>query len=215
MRPIIDLTGRCFGKLTVLSLCKLGDHGSTWNCICNCGNTLVVRGDSLKKGNTQSCGCYSRALMSARHTKHGLNLTSPQLLSIWRAMRIRCNNKKTKYYRYYGGKGIQICSEWENPINFCEWAISHGYAEGLEIDRIDNNGSYCPENCRWVTRTQNACNKSSNKRILFQNKSLTYSEWEREFNLPPATITRRITQLHWNPIRALTTPIKSIKRINQ
>jgi hypothetical protein len=100
-------------------------------------------------------------------------------------------------------------------MNFYIWAIDHGYAENLQIDRIDNDGDYCPENCRWVTAKQNMCNRSDNKRVLFQGRLLTYSEWERQFNLPPGTVSHRVNRQHWDTIKAITTPVrKKRKEIN-
>jgi hypothetical protein len=123
-------------------------------------------------------------------------------------MKYRCSNKRYKGYSRYGGRGIRLCLEWQNPINFYNWAIGHGYTEELQIDRINNDGDYCPENCRWVTAKQNGCNRSDNKRIVFQNKSLTYSEWERQFNLPPGTVSHRVNHQHWDVIKAITTPLR-------
>jgi hypothetical protein len=99
-------------------------------------------------------------------------------------------------------------------MNFYKWAIGHGYSKELQIDRINNDGDYSPENCRWVTAEQNACNRSNNKRIEFQNESLTYSEWERRFNLPQGTVSHRINGLQWDAIRAITIPVRKLRERN-
>jgi hypothetical protein len=207
----IDLTGQRFGRLTVLSLYKSGRH-TTWNCICNCGKSIIVRSDSLRNGHTQSCGCYNRDISKVTSCRHGVYQADMRVYYIWKGMKSRCNNT---HHNRYGGRGIQLCREWQNPANFYNWAINHGYAEGLQIDRIDNDGDYCPENCRWVTAKQNSCNRSNNKHIIFQNKSLTYSEWERQYNLPPGTISHRINHLQWDAIKAIITPIGAIGRWSQ
>jgi hypothetical protein len=204
----INLTGKRFGRLTVLSLCKSGRH-TTWNCICDCGKSIITRSDALRSGHTQSCGCYNRDISKITSCRHGVYQADKRLYHIWKGIKRRCNNKR---YKYYKGRGIQLCQEWQDPMNFYHWAINHGYAEGLQIDRIDNDGNYCPENCRWVTAKQNSCNRSNNKFILFQEKLLTYSEWERHFNLPPGTISHRINFLQWDAIKAIITPIGKLGR---
>jgi hypothetical protein len=203
----IDLTGKRFGRLTVLSLHKSGRH-STWSCICDCGKKVIVRADSLRNGHTQSCGCYNRDVSKITNYRHGVCQSNKHLYLIWKGIKYRCSSKHYKGYNRYGGRGIRLCLEWQNLMNFYNWAIRHGYTEELQIDRIDNDGDYCPENCRWVTAKQNGCNRSDNKRIIFQNRSLTYSEWERQFNLPPGTVSHRINQQNWDAIKAITTPVR-------
>jgi hypothetical protein len=207
----INIVGQRFGRLTVLSLHKSGKH-TTWNCICDCGKNIIARSDSLRNGHTQSCGCYGQEISKVSGLRHGVFHTNKRLYYIWKGIKSRCDNMNNKSY---GGKGIQLCFEWQNPVNFYNWAITHGYIDNLEIDRIDNDGNYCPENCRWVTEKQNACNRSNNKRITFHNKSLTYSEWERQYGLPQGMISRRINHLHWGAIKAITTPVGAIGRWKQ
>jgi hypothetical protein len=132
----IDLKGRRFCRLTVLSLCKSGRH-TTWNCICDCGKSIIVRSDSLRNGHTQSCGCYNRDVSRVTSLRHGVYQVDKRIYYIWKGIKFRCNNINNKFY---GGRGIQLCQEWQNPINFYNWAITHGYINGLEIDRIDNVG---------------------------------------------------------------------------
>mgnify|MGYP007038196624 CR=1 FL=1 len=157
-----DLTGKRFGKLTVLKKVNNHGHGIEWLCLCDCGKQTIVRSDGLVTGHTTSCGCYNKALK--RNLSHGMYKTS--LYKVWCAMKSRCNSPNVKQYKDYGGRGIKVCDEWNDKngfIAFSSWALSHGYQTGLEIDRIDNNGNYEPSNCRFVTHKENMNNRRNSK----------------------------------------------------
>lgn len=151
-----DLTGMRFGKLTVLCRADRNDsHGKPiWTCSCDCGTIKDVSSTSLRNG-TKSCGrCKSNVTpLFVREHKN-------RLYHAWSEMRRRCNGKATNR-QYYGGKGISYCSEWEDFDVFAMWAIDNGYLDGLEIDRIDSDKDYSPENCRWVTHKQNSRNRKA------------------------------------------------------
>lgn len=113
-----------------------------------------------------------------------------KLYSVWRGMKNRCSDKKSKYY---GGKGILVCDEWTNNFNkFYEWALINGYKEGLQIDRINCNGNYEPSNCRWVTPKENSNNKTNNKRYTINGTTKTYSEWAETIGISKCTFSQRI-----------------------
>ena len=123
--------------------------------MCECGNLGVKRASNLISGNTQSCGCLQNELTIERTTKHGQSGT--KLYLIWQLMRARSYNPKAISYKWYGAKGIKVCKEWlDDFMNFYNWAMSNGYKEGLTIDRIDNDGDYCPTNCQWLTISENS-----------------------------------------------------------
>ncbi len=152
---LIDLTGQRFGRLTVLRRGENSKYGGTrWVCLCDCGQETLTSSFNLRKGFARSCGCYKSEATAKAKTKHGMSHTS--LFGTFHAMHNRCENPKATDYRWYGGKGVRICKEWEKPEPFFEWAISHGWSEGLTIDRIDSNKDYCPENCQWVTQSENS-----------------------------------------------------------
>lgn len=161
MRKIIDITGNKYNMLTVLRYDHSSDDKgrSYWLCKCDCGNEKVILSDSLKNGNTKSCGC----LKKQNNQTNGLWNT--RIYNIWRNMKGRCYNPKSyKNYKHYGGRGIKVCDEWLNDFkSFYNWSITHGYRDDLTIDRIDVNGNYEPSNCRWITMQEQNRNKRSNK----------------------------------------------------
>ena len=186
MGKTLDLTGQRFGKLSVL--CKSGYHNGKimWRCVCDCGNETTVYGGSLRSGNTKSCGCIN-AKQNPRY-KHGLSKT--RLYHSWNAMMQRCNNPKDKRYANYGGRGISVCKEWQDFMTFRDWALSNGYASDLSIDRIDVNGNYCPENCRWATRIEQANNTTRNHYVTYNGETHTVAEWARLLGIDQSSLRK-------------------------
>ena len=196
-REYEDLTGLKFGRLTVLKrvespLYKCGKHPVSWLCECDCGNTKIAQSRNLKAGITKSCGCYYTEV-SSHHPKHGLSGT--RLESIWRTMKQRCNNPNSKSYKYYGGRGIKICEEWNKPSGvecFAEWALANGYKDNLTLDRINTNGNYEPSNCRWVTMREQNRNSNKNVFVTYRGETKILSDWARELNIPYSTIRYKV-----------------------
>ena len=156
-----DLKGKKFGRLTALynSDKRTSTRGMIWMCLCICGRFVEVRGTNLKTGNTKSCGCLRIESKKRTKYKHGEAKRNKEtgLHRTWAHMKSRCSWSNGKFYKYYGGKGIKVCDEWENDfVAFRDWALTNGYKEGLTIDRIDNDGDYEPNNCQWLTRVENA-----------------------------------------------------------
>jgi hypothetical protein len=147
-KRLIDMVGMRFGKLVVIE--RAGSdkyHKPLWRCKCDCGAETIVLGGVLRRGDSRSCGC----LVAETNYRHGQYKS--RLHKTWRGIKHRCKNPSASHYERYGGRGIVICSEWENSFQaFYEWAMSNGYSDDLEIDRIDNDGNYEPSNCRWVTQ---------------------------------------------------------------
>lgn len=190
----IDLTGERFGKIVVMGrIKKEGSKKTLFKCICDCGKEKIFQSDDLRRGKIKSCGCWKSQHMKKigkENTKHGM--TNSRLYNIWHGSKERCQNKNSKDYKNYGGRGIRMCHEWENSFqNFYDWAISHGYKENLTIDRINVNGDYCPGNCRWVDiKTQNQ-NKRKNVNITINKETKCSAEWERILGICRHTIKKR------------------------
>ena len=167
-RSFIDHTGKRFGKLTVISraedyVAPNGKHHVCWLCKCDCGNKITVDVCQLTNGHTQSCGCLRSEKASAVHTTHSGRYD--RLYKVYANMKNRCYNANSNDYQYYGGRGIRICDEWlENYQAFKDWAYRNGYDDSARygectIDRINVDGNYCPENCRWVNMSVQNKNK--------------------------------------------------------
>lgn len=207
-----DLTGLTFGRLTVLGYSHIDTRGYVcWNCSCECGNTVVVRGKHLTSGTTKSCGCLRSERIRASLQKHGLCDT--RLHRIWRRMKERCFNPAHSSFHCYGGRGITVCEEWcRDFTTFYHWAMANGYRDDLTIDRIDVNGNYEPTNCRWATQREQSNNRRTNLFLTYNGKTQTLAEWCRETGLGRSTIYRRLYTLGWSIEKALTTPPRPIKK---
>lgn len=181
-----------------------GGRVKRYLCKCDCGNYHIVSGESLVSGKTKSCGCLKRMKGKARKNTHPYVHT--RLYRVWGNMVNRCTNHNNPAYNKYGGRGISVCDEWLQFLTFREWAISSGYSEELSIDRIDNDGGYNPDNCRWVDRYVQANNKRNNVMLEFNGRTMTVSEWAREMNINYKALHRRL-HAGWTVERALTEPL--------
>lgn len=192
MGRLIDLTGQRFGRLTVIGISHKTQSGKYyWSCQCDCGTNCIISGNLLKSGQTQSCGCYRREVARARRQKYSDK--NNRLYRIWGNMKKRCYCKSDPKYHNYGGRSICICDEWKNSFqNFQAWALSHGYQDDLSIDRIDVNGDYTPQNCRWTNNLIQCNNKTDNVLITYMGRTQTVAEWARETGIYINTIHYRL-----------------------
>lgn len=149
-----DLSGQRFGMLTIINFSHRIGPNYFWLCRCDCGTIKIVRYSNLKSGTTQSCGCG----MIKSRTRHGLR--SHKIYRVYHGMIQRCYCESKPDFKYWGGRGIIVCEDWiYNRKLFFNWAFDNGWKEGLQLDRINNNGNYSPENCRFVTRSENCKNR--------------------------------------------------------
>lgn len=186
MTARMDITNKAFGRLIAIEISKRADNKrSYWICQCECGNSKEVMLSHLRSGATQSCGCLQKEKASKANTTHGARGTS--LYDRWKSMKQRCENPNNERYNRYGGRGIVVCHEWQNFEEFKNWSHSNGYSDDLTIDRKDNDKSYTPENCRWVSYTTNGRNREITVRV----EGLTLGEIAEKQSLLYRTIHYR------------------------
>lgn len=200
--------GSRFGRLVVIgSYNKNDSRHKFYKCLCDCGNIRIVQDSHLKTGNTKSCGCYRKEDASKKFTKH--NKSADKLYGVWQTMKQRCYNKNNKSYNNYGGRGIIVYSEWKNEfMNFYNWAINNGYDSGLTLDRINVNGNYEPNNCRWVNQLNQQNNRRNNRFITYLGETKTLCQWSRVLNIPSFTLRKRLYDLNWSIEKAFNTPVR-------
>lgn len=204
-----DLKGKTFGLWTVLNEGEPHTYGNKhrwmWDCICECGTLRAVSEQSLISGASRSCGCINKNRMknSAQwNTTHGMSDT--RLYRIYKHIKNRCYREEDIRYDQYGGRGIKMCDEWLNSFeSFYAWSMNNGYDESLSIDRIDLNGDYCPENCRWADDYTQANNKTNNRVYTYNDETHTLAEWARIYNINYKCLWRRLDR-GWSIEKSLT-----------
>jgi hypothetical protein len=189
---LIDITGNRYGMLTVIGKEETLKNGMTrWKCLCDCGKTTVSYGVNLKRGLTKSCGCNTYKNRETTNRKKNL-----RLYAIWKAIKWRCYREKSNSYQLYGGRGIKMCDEWKDSYEaFYQWSMSHGYADDLTIDRINTNGNYEPDNCRWITKKEQSRNTRRNIVIKYHGEEKTLPEWCDVLGLPYARVCGRYKRM--------------------
>lgn len=204
-----DLTGQKYNRLTITSFSHRKGHHYFWNCKCDCGNESVVNIRSLKTGTTKSCGCWNKETRALRNTTHGMK--DARIYHIHENMKQRCLNPKNDHYKDYGGRGIKICEEWLQFEAFYAWAQISGYEESLTIDRKNNNGNYCPENCRWVSQKEQTKNKRSNVMLTLKGKTQCLAVWADDLEINYSTLRAR-KKNGWSDEKTLTIPVQKHQR---
>lgn len=202
---LVNLVGKKFGRLLVIEKTTPLNGHTRWLCKCDCGNECVAYGNSLKTGNTTSCGCYKTE--NAKRLFSTVRQNDKHLYAVWNGIKQRCSNENNKSYCNYGGRGIRVCEEWANRYEcFYEWAINNGYERGMQIDRIDNNGNYEPSNCRFVNREIQANNKRNVRLYTIDGETKSLPQWCRQYGQDYSTVGQRVRVLGWNIKDALITP---------
>lgn len=182
---IRDITGQKFNHLTAVRIASR--NPLFWECRCDCGNTTLVRSNNLISGNVKSCGCIHHR----GNPKH--NLSKTRLYRIYAKIKRRCYILDDPAYQHYGGRGIVMCDEWKNSFEaFYMWANKNGYSDDLSIDRIDNDGIYSPQNCRWADKVEQANNRCRNRNYTMNGETLTLKQWCSKLQMHYATVHSRI-----------------------
>lgn len=204
-----NLKGQKFGRLEVIEESQpfRNKDGSIqcagWLCKCDCGNTVVIRANSLLMNSTKSCGCLNREKPS-NNIKH--NMSSTIIYKKYISMKKRCFDKKQQNYKYYGGKGITICNEWlgkDGFVHFYNWAMANGYSDDLTIERRNINENYCPENCCWIPQALQAHNKANT--YLVDGVSL--AKKTRELDIVNPQVARGRCERGWSLQDAILIPV--------
>lgn len=201
-----DLTGKRYGKLLVLNraedyISPKGYKALNWNCQCDCGKKLIVRGCNLRSGASNSCGCNK--IENPNRYIHGKINT--RIYSIWCGIKVRCYSVNSASYNNYGRRGISMCQDWEkNFLSFYEWSINNGYNDSLTIDRVDNNGNYEPTNCRWTTYAVQNNNSRHNHLVTYNGITLNMKQWSDKTGIKYQKIKDRINNCGWDIETSLT-----------
>lgn len=190
---IKDMMGKKFGRITPLKYTHTKPlYGAYWDCVCDCGTVFNVRAAALRSGNTKSCGCLAKETSKLANYKHGLSSSHRKEQDIWQHMKARCYNPRDKAYHNYGGRGIYVSNDWLN--NFKQFIEDMGpRPNGYSLERIDNNGPYSKENCKWATRTEQASNTRQNVWLSVNGVTKNISQWAAHFKVGEGVIRRAMT----------------------
>ena len=208
---MIDLIGQKFGRLTVIK--QMGKNrwrNIKWLCLCDCGDQSVVYSGNLRNNSTQSCGCLQKESITSRSTKHRHNKRGKETRThrSWRHIIDRCTNPNNAHYQDYGGRGIKVCKEWLEFINFLK-DMKESPGSGYSIDRTNNNKGYSRENCRWATSKEQQRNTRNNRMETYKRKTQCIAVWAEEYGIPYNTLWSRLYMYGWSMEKALTIPIKA------
>ena len=212
MGKVTDLSNQKFGMLTVKELHHIrkkpcGKNVYYWFCVCDCGKETIKTTDYLKNIKICSCGCLrNKPKKETKQKRNQKPISRTRLYRIWQAMKTRCYNSNHRHYCDYGGRGITVCEEWKNDfMNFYNWSMDNGYTDNLSIERKDNSGNYCPENCIWVDSKTQSNNKRTSYFVTYNGKTQTIAQWAEELGIHYNTLQGRLTERKWSIERALTT----------
>lgn len=213
MPKALELLNKKFNRLQVVSKASPLNGSVMWNCLCDCGNSIVARGANLVNNTTKSCGCLKNEMLakageSSRYQKTLDVYRQGKIIPsyyIWHSMMTRCYEPKYKKFHDYGGRGITVCDRWHEYKNFL--ADMGEPPEGLTIERTDNNGNYSPENCKWATDTEQGRNKRNNRLLTYKGETKCVTAWAEELDVNPKTLYTRV-YLGWTDEQVLGTPLK-------
>lgn len=190
----LNLIGQRFGRWTVIEPAENKNGLTMWLCRCDCGTEKTVRTSHLKSGRSKSCGCHQYDHLRNKPGNYPEEVRIKRLYRIWKNILRRCQSNNYPGYKNYGGRGIIVCEDWNDYVLFARWALDHGYSKDLTIDRIDINGNYTPDNCRWVTMLEQSHNKRNNRLETINGVTKTVAEWSREYDIESNTLLRRLNK---------------------
>jgi hypothetical protein len=204
----VNLINQNFGRLTVIR--EIGTNKNRrviWECLCECGAITKVVGRDLRNGHTKSCGCYRAELSTKKFRKHGKHNSAEY--NSWRLLKNRCLNPNDQRFAEYGGRGIKVCDPWIDSFENFYADMGPKPSPQHSIDRIDVNGHYSPENCRWASCEEQANNTSRNVFVTHLGQTQTLAQWARELNINYNTLNNRYKR-GWDSVRILSPVSKKI-----
>lgn len=197
MGKFVDITGKKYSRLTVISRTENKVGGVAWLCKCECGKESVATTKNLNSGHTKSCGCYNN---DVKLTNNGVTISHKSLYKVWFGVKQRCQNKNIKAYKNYGGRGISICEKWDNSFQSFLEDVGERPSLRHSLDRIDNNGNYEPSNIKWSTKEEQARNTRKNKWIEYNGERLIVAEWERRLGMRVGHLAMYLRRLTFEEI---------------
>lgn len=205
--------GKRNNKLTVIGVDYVSEtvKRASLVCKCDCGNIKKVLPNQFESGKTKGCGtCWTTAKIV-----DGRSLRNPDIYRVWLGILYRCENENASEFYRYGGRGIKVCDEWHDYLNFEEWVLSKGgLKDGFSIDRIDNSGNYGPDNCRFATVKEQSRNRDSNTVIEYDGHSMCLAEWAEYLNINYKTLAKRYYR-GWSTKRMFNQPVNKYSRKSQ
>lgn len=207
--PPFDLIGQKYNRLTVSARAPRKGRHHYWHCVCECGREVVVKQSHLRDGRTKSCGCFAKERVSATMRTHGETCggTIATEYQIWHKMKDRCLNSDNPAYPNYGARGIKICDRWLATVENFIADMGRRPSPRHSLDRKDNDGNYCPSNCRWATRTEQSRNRRSTRKIEFGGEVLCASEVAERIGMKARVLNARLRK-GWSLERALSDPVR-------
>lgn len=203
----IDISGKQFGRLTVIRQAANVGQKRHWHCLCLCGTTTSVAQCKLVGGHTKSCGCYKRELTAIRRDAPAVS-DMPEYWVLG-GMIARCHNRKCKTFVNYGKRGISVCPEWRGPGGFEKFisAVGRRPTKHHTIERKNNDGNYEPDNVHWATRSDQSRNNRRNRLLTFRGRTMIMKDWADEFGIKYCTLLQRLDRSKWSLEKALLTPV--------
>lgn len=216
MKKVKNLAGKKQpnGRLTAIEQFGFDkQRNATWICRCDCGNYIILRNNSFSNEKTISCGCYLKEVLNGntRSVKHGES-SSPEY-RIWSGIKDRCYREKIKSYSRYGGRGIKMCDRWKNSFEAFLEDMGRRPEKGMQIERIDNNSNYEPENCKWDTRKNQCRNTRRNIYFTIDGETRLMVEWCEHFGIDHANVRHRMN-IGWSVEDAFKIPEKKTNKNN-
>jgi len=210
----INMIGKRFGKLTVISqVAKLGKN-LRYRCSCDCGKIIETNGNNLRSGGSTNCGCVRAQKIEERLFKHGHARSGSgkptSEYRAWCAMRERCCNPKKDVYKHYGARGIKVCDRWLNSFESFLSDMGLKPTPKHSIDRKNNNGNYTPKNCRWATNEEQQRNRRNNIHITHNGKTMILAEWAKQFKMDKGTLRNRLIRQKLPFEEAISKPLRRI-----